>query len=56
MGIFQDHYQANQLKGMSESKIAWILSIQSCLLFLSGLVVGKVGGPPMRARASSTPH
>jgi MFS family permease len=42
MGIFQDYYHANQLRGMSESKIAWILSIQSFLLFSSGLVVGKL--------------
>jgi hypothetical protein len=42
MGFFQDYYYNHQLAGMSESKIAWILSIQPFLLFSSGLVVGKV--------------
>ncbi|KAI0314723.1 MFS general substrate transporter [Amylostereum chailletii] len=41
-GSFQDYYATNTLKDTSPSTIAWIGSIQYALVFLPGLVVGRL--------------
>ncbi|KAI0345395.1 MFS general substrate transporter [Trametopsis cervina] len=41
-GVFQAYYEQNTLKDLSPSTIAWIGSIQYSLIFLPGLVVGKL--------------
>ncbi|KAI0672767.1 MFS general substrate transporter [Trametes maxima] len=41
-GVFQEYYQQNVLVGTSPSTIAWIGSIQYALVFLPGLVVGRI--------------
>ncbi|KAF9441746.1 MFS general substrate transporter [Macrolepiota fuliginosa MF-IS2] len=41
-GIFQAYYQETLLKGVSPSSIAWIGSIQYALVFLPGLIVGRL--------------
>ncbi|KAF9053370.1 MFS general substrate transporter [Panaeolus papilionaceus] len=41
-GIFQSYYQLNVLQSTPPSSIAWIGSIQYALVFLPGLVVGRL--------------
>ncbi|KAI9065491.1 MFS general substrate transporter [Trametes sanguinea] len=41
-GVFQAYYQEEILVGTSPSTIAWIGSIQYALIFLPGLVVGRI--------------
>ncbi|RDB23012.1 Riboflavin transporter MCH5 [Hypsizygus marmoreus] len=41
-GTFQAYYQQNLLKDSSPSNIAWIGSIQYSLIFLPGIVVGRL--------------
>ncbi|KAF4608278.1 hypothetical protein EYR40_000622 [Pleurotus pulmonarius] len=41
-GVFQAYYQETLLKDSSTSSIAWIGSIQYALVFLPGLVVGRL--------------
>ncbi|KAF9443207.1 MFS general substrate transporter [Macrolepiota fuliginosa MF-IS2] len=41
-GIFQAYYQETLLKDFSPSNIAWIGSIQYALIFLPGLIVGRL--------------
>lgn len=42
LGVFQTHYQRTALSTHSPSQIAWIGSIQACLLILLGVFVGPV--------------
>ncbi|KZF24487.1 putative monocarboxylate transporter [Xylona heveae TC161] len=41
-GIYEQYYQANQLKHETPSNISWIGSLQLCLLFLLGMVSGPL--------------
>nr|VWP00649.1 MFS domain-containing protein [Ganoderma boninense] len=41
-GVFQAYYTTTILKGTSPSTIAWIGSIQYALVFIPGLVVGRI--------------
>ncbi|TFK91772.1 MFS general substrate transporter [Polyporus arcularius HHB13444] len=41
-GVFQAYYTENLLKGTSPSTIAWIGSVQYALIFIPGLVVGRI--------------
>ncbi|KAL3456763.1 hypothetical protein BJX64DRAFT_293773 [Aspergillus heterothallicus] len=41
-GAFESYYLRNQLHNESESKIAWIGSLQSFLQFFSGLLGGSI--------------
>ncbi|KAG0642823.1 major facilitator superfamily domain-containing protein [Tuber brumale] len=41
IGIFQDYYEANQLKEYSPSTVAWILSLETFCMFFLGPVIGK---------------
>ncbi|GAB1315632.1 hypothetical protein MFIFM68171_05842 [Madurella fahalii] len=41
-GIFQQHYQLNQLSAYTPSEIAWIPAFQVFFMVFSGIVVGKV--------------
>jgi len=34
IGVFQDYYEANQLKNYSPSAVAWIPSVESFMLFV----------------------
>ncbi|EEH22285.2 hypothetical protein PABG_04496 [Paracoccidioides brasiliensis Pb03] len=42
IGVFQDFYQNNQLKNYSPSKIAWIPSLETCMMFVVAPICGKV--------------
>ncbi|KAI0087080.1 MFS general substrate transporter [Irpex rosettiformis] len=41
-GVFQEYYEQNLLREESTSKIAWIGSIQYALVFMPGLLVGRL--------------
>lgn len=41
-GVFQAYYETHLLKSSSPSNIAWIGSVQYCLVFLPGLLVGRI--------------
>ncbi|PGH10206.1 hypothetical protein AJ79_05459 [Helicocarpus griseus UAMH5409] len=41
IGVFQDYYQNNQLKAYSPSTIAWIPSLETCIMFIVAPVCGK---------------
>ncbi|KAF9462765.1 MFS general substrate transporter [Collybia nuda] len=41
-GVFQAYYQENTLRDSSPSNIAWIGSIQFSLIFLPGILVGRL--------------
>lgn len=41
-GVFQSYYQTNVLKDIPPSDIAWIGSIQYSLVFLPGLLAGRL--------------
>lgn len=40
LGVFQNYYQANQLRDYSPSSIAWIASIEIFMMFFPGPIVG----------------
>ena len=42
IGVFQDHYQKNQLKDYSPSTVAWIPALQACMMFLGAPFYGKI--------------
>ncbi|KAK2601903.1 hypothetical protein QQS21_004590 [Conoideocrella luteorostrata] len=42
IGVFQDYYQTHQLSSYSSSTIAWIPSLETCIMFIWGPVVGKL--------------
>ncbi|KAK4504204.1 hypothetical protein PRZ48_005120 [Zasmidium cellare] len=42
IGVFQDYYQTHQLSADSPSDIAYIPSLETCIMFLWGPVVGKL--------------
>ncbi|PGH04356.1 hypothetical protein GX51_03515 [Blastomyces parvus] len=42
IGVFQDHYQNNQLKSYSPSTIAWIPSLEACMMLVVAPFCGKV--------------
>ncbi|KAJ6524339.1 MFS general substrate transporter [Mycena capillaripes] len=41
-GVFQAYYQETILRGSSPSEIAWIGSLQHSIIFLPGLIVGRL--------------
>ncbi|KAH7102293.1 MFS general substrate transporter [Auriculariales sp. MPI-PUGE-AT-0066] len=41
-GVFQSYYVQVTMKGRSPADVAWIGSLQLCLLFFTGLFVGKL--------------
>ena len=41
-GVFQAYYAKNQLQSSSASNISWIGGVQIALLYISGLVLGRV--------------
>ncbi|KAJ6530287.1 major facilitator superfamily domain-containing protein [Mycena capillaripes] len=41
-GVFQAYYQQTILSGSSSSEIAWIGSLQHSIIFLPGLIVGRL--------------
>ena len=41
IGVFQEHYQLNQLKDYSPSQVSRILLIEACFMFLGGSWVGR---------------
>ncbi|KAG7442510.1 MFS general substrate transporter [Guyanagaster necrorhizus] len=41
-GVFQAYYQETILRDSSPSSIAWIGSVQYCLVFLPGILVGRL--------------
>lgn len=42
LGVFQAYYEQNLLQDYSPSDIAWIASVQQCLIYSAGIVLGKV--------------
>jgi len=42
MGVFQAYYEQNLLQDYSPSDIAWIASVQQCLIHSAGILLGKV--------------
>ena len=42
LGVFQSYYEENLLSDYSPSTIAWIASVQQCLIYGAGIVVGKI--------------
>lgn len=42
LGVFQSYYEQNVLKDYSPSAIAWIASVQQCLIYSAGIVLGKI--------------
>ncbi|KAJ4256023.1 hypothetical protein NW762_009097 [Fusarium torreyae] len=42
LGVFQSFYEQNLLKDYSPSAIAWIASVQQCLTYSAGIILGKV--------------
>lgn len=41
-GVFQAYYAVNQLSDNTASEISWIGSVQIVLLYISGLILGRV--------------
>ncbi|KAH8689314.1 putative MFS monocarboxylate transporter [Talaromyces proteolyticus] len=41
IGVFQTYYEQNQLKNYSPSTTAWILSLETFMMFANGAAVGK---------------
>ncbi|KAK4111487.1 MFS general substrate transporter [Canariomyces notabilis] len=41
-GIFQQHYQANQLSAYTPSEVAWIPALQVFFMLFAGCMVGKI--------------
>jgi MFS family permease len=42
IGVFQDYYQTHQLSEYSPSTVAWIPSLEVCIMFLGGSWVGRL--------------
>lgn len=42
VGVFQEYYQANQLKAYSASDIAWIPALQIFFMLFGGIFVGRI--------------
>ncbi|PGH32708.1 hypothetical protein GX50_04490 [[Emmonsia] crescens] len=42
IGVFQDYYQKNQLKSYSPSTVAWITSLETCMIFIAAPICGKI--------------
>src|SRR5271155_77914 len=42
IGVFQEYYQTHQLSNYSPSTVAWIPSLEICLMFLGGSWVGRL--------------
>ncbi|CAM1504970.1 Fc.00g106070.m01.CDS01 [Cosmosporella sp. VM-42] len=42
LGVFQSYYEMSLLKDYSPSAIAWIASVQQCLIYSAGIVLGKI--------------
>ncbi|RVX67783.1 hypothetical protein B0A52_07711 [Exophiala mesophila] len=42
IGIFQEHYQRNQLRDYTPQEIAWIPSLEGSMMWANGLWVGRV--------------
>jgi MFS family permease len=42
VGVFQNHYQNHQLSEYSPSTVAWIPSLEVCIIFLGGSWVGRL--------------
>ncbi|EXJ73353.1 uncharacterized protein A1O5_03113 [Cladophialophora psammophila CBS 110553] len=42
IGVFQEYYEAHQLKDYSSQEIAWIPSLEAFMMFVGGLWVGRV--------------
>ncbi|KAM0298098.1 hypothetical protein ACHAPM_008795 [Fusarium culmorum] len=42
LGVFQSYYEQNLLQNYSSSEIAWIASVQQCLTYSAGILLGKV--------------
>ncbi|RYO87194.1 hypothetical protein DL766_005461 [Monosporascus sp. MC13-8B] len=42
IGVFQNYYQTHQLSSYTPSTIAWIPSVETCMMFIWGPVVGKL--------------
>ncbi|KAK9249420.1 major facilitator superfamily domain-containing protein [Lipomyces tetrasporus] len=41
-GVFQEYYLQNQLKGYSVTTVSWISSLQTLILFMGCLIVGRL--------------
>ncbi|KAK2734808.1 hypothetical protein FQN57_001458 [Myotisia sp. PD_48] len=42
IGIFQDYYQTHQLSHLSSSTVAWITSLETCMMFVVAPICGKL--------------
>ncbi|KAK9474980.1 major facilitator superfamily domain-containing protein [Dipodascopsis tothii] len=42
LGVFLNYYKDNQLSDYTSSEIAWITSLNSCILIIGGLIVGRL--------------
>ncbi|KAI1609011.1 MFS transporter, MCP family, solute carrier family 16, member 10 [Exophiala viscosa] len=42
IGVFQDYYETHQLKEYSSQEVAWIPSLESFMMFVGGLWVGRI--------------
>ena len=42
IGVFQDYYENNQLKGYPPGNIAWILSTETFVMLMGAPIVGKI--------------
>lgn len=42
IGIFQEHYQSNQLRDYTPQEIAWIPSLEGSMMWANGLWIGRV--------------
>lgn len=42
IGVFQEYYQENMLRGYSSSTVSWIPSLELFMMFVGGPVFGKV--------------
>ncbi|KAK9456445.1 major facilitator superfamily domain-containing protein [Dipodascopsis uninucleata] len=42
VGVFQDYYMQHQLKDYSSTTVSWIASVQTLVMFVGGLIVGRL--------------
>jgi MFS family permease len=42
LGVFQSYYEQTLLQDYSPSAISWIASVQQCLIYSAGIVLGKI--------------
>jgi MFS family permease len=40
--VFQSYYEQTLLQDYSPSAISWIASVQQCLIYSAGIVLGKI--------------